>query len=144
MTMLYTNFKESKVKIVRSATKQQRYFVVLATEDPTGPNRQVLLMAGRQGREKVPLCYPDPDSVRHIVGSVLCRIRDAELVGVIGFASDEAAQLVRARFLAGELLVSLITKPLAGVELMRGEVFNGVTGPAQILTQWEPLQVVLG
>jgi hypothetical protein len=142
--MQYTNFRESKIRIVRSATKQQRYFVVLATEDPTGPSNQVLLMQGKTGkRDKVPLLLYDDSSVKNVVGSVLVRVRDNELVGVIGFASDPAAQLVRERYLAGELTCSLITRPISGVQLGRGEVFNGVSGPAQILTQWEPLQVVL-
>jgi hypothetical protein len=142
--MQYTNFRESKIRICRTATKQQRYFVVLATEDPTGPNRQVLLMQGRQGKERVPLIFGDPDTVRSIIGSCLCRLQEDRLVGVLGFASDPAAQLVRARYLAGELSLQLITKPIAGVELLRGEVFHHVTGPAVVLTQWEPLQVVLG
>jgi hypothetical protein len=142
--MQYTNFRESKIRIVRSATKQQRYFVVLATEDPTGVNRQCLLMQGKTGkRDTVPLLLYDDSSVKNIVGSVLVRVRDNELCGVIAFASDREAQQVRARYLAGELTCSLITRPISGIQLERGETFLHVIGPAQILTQWEPLQIVL-
>jgi hypothetical protein len=143
MNMQYTNFLESKIRICRQATKQQRYFVVLADENPRGENREVLLMAGRQGKSQVPLIYGDPDTVRSIVGSVLCRIRDNELCGVIGFASDPAAQQVRDKYLNGELECSLITKPIAGVQLSRGEQFHHVVGPAVVLTEWSPIQVVL-
>lgn len=60
-----------------------------------------------------------------------------------GFASDQTSQAIRQRYLNGELSVHLVTSPKAGVELKRGENFQGVTGPATILTEWEPLQVVL-
>jgi hypothetical protein len=132
-----------QVTIVRKAVRQSKSFVVLADELPTGDNRQVLLMVGRQGRDKVPLVLSDDSTVRHIVGSVMCRIQGQQLVGVVGFASDTQAQEVRDRYTAGKLAANLITNPIAGVELMRGESFHGVTGPAMVLTQWEPIQVVL-
>jgi hypothetical protein len=141
--MQYTNFLESKIRICRTATKQAKSFCILATEEQTGPNNQVLLMTGRQGKERVPLIFGDPDTVRSVIGSVLCRLQEDRLVGVIGFASDHQAQLVRERYLAGELTCSLITRPISGVQLERGEQFLHVTGPAQVLTSWEPLQVVL-
>ena len=128
--------------IVRKATKQAGSFAVLATEQLIGG--QVLLMAGRMGRDRIPIVYPDDKSVAHIMGSCLVRTRGQELCGVLGFASDYDAQATRERYLVGELTLQMTTKPIAGVELRRGESFSGVDGPACVVTQWEPLQVVLG
>lgn len=134
----------SNIVIVRKATKQSGSFAVLADEQPSGDQRQVLLMAGRQGRERIPLVLNDDTSVANIVGSVRVRVQEQRLVGVIGFASDPAAQTIRARYLAGELVLHLTTRPIAGIELRKGETFQGVNGPAVVLTAWEPLQAVLG
>jgi hypothetical protein len=140
--MKYHRFEN--VRIVRKASTQKPSFAILANEQPSGPNRQVLLMVGKQGRDKIALLHPDDSSVSHIVGSCLVRVQDQRLVGVLGFASDTAAQAIRQRYLAGELTLELITSPIAGIELKRGESFNGVfDGPAVVLTQWEPLQCVL-
>ncbi len=129
--------------LVRKAAKQSGSFAVLADEQPTGEQRQVLLMQGRQGRDRVPLVLNDDSTVANIIGSVLCRVQDVRLVGVLGFASDSQAQATREQYLAGGLSLHLITNPVAGVELQRGESFHGFAGPAQVLTKWEPLQVVL-
>jgi hypothetical protein len=142
--MQYTDYRESKIRIVRSATKQAKSFAVLADENPTGPSNQVLLMQGKTGkRDTVPLLLYDDSSVKNVVGSVLCRVQEDRLVGVLGFASDPAAQLVRQRYLNGELECSLITKPIAGVQLSHGETFHHVVGPATVLTAWSPIQIVL-
>ena len=134
----------SDITIVRKAVTQKGSFAILATEEPIGPQRQVLLMVGKTGRDKIPLVLGDDSSVSHIVGSVLVRVQDQRLVGVIGFASDHDAQAIRQRYLAGELTLHLTTRPLTGIELRAGESFSGVSGPATVLTQWEPLQCVLG
>ncbi len=139
--MLYRYY--SDIKIVRKAAKQSGSFAVLATEEPRGDRREVLLMQGKTGREKVPLIYGDDSTVANIVGSVLVRTQAERIVGVIGFASDDAAQSVREQYLAGELSVNLTTRPIAGVELRASESFHGVDGPAMVLTQWEPLQIIL-
>ena len=131
------------VRIVRKAEKQSGSFAVLATEEPSGPQRQVLLMTGKTGRDKIPLLLGDDSTVANIVGSVMVRTQEQRLVGVIGFASDSEAQAIRARYLAGELKLHLTTRPITGMELRRGESFSGVAGPAVVLTQWEPLQCVL-
>lgn len=129
--------------IVRKSVKQVGSFAILATEEPTGPQRQVLKMDGRQGRDKVPIVFPDDSSVKNIKGSALLRTRTNELVGVLGFASDADSQAIRAKYLAGEFALHVVTQPIEGLELRAGEVFNQVTGPATILTKWEPLQIVL-
>jgi hypothetical protein len=136
--------KLTPVRIVRKAEKQSGSFAVLATEEPTGPQRQVLVMNGKQGRDKIPLVFPDDSSVAHVVGSVLVRVQEQRLVGVVGFAKDEAAQAVRQRYAAGEYKLHLVTSPITGVELRSGERFSGVDGPAVVVTAWEPLQAVLG
>jgi len=100
-------------------------------------------MSGRQGRERIPIVLNSDSSVSNIVGSALARVQGERLVGVLGFASDTAAQATRARYEAGELSLNLITRPISGIELMRGETFLGHIGPATILTQWQPLQIVL-
>ncbi len=137
-------YHETSIVIVRKASKQAGSFAILADEQPSGPQRQVLLMVGRQGRDKIPLVMGDDSTVANIVGSVLVRTQEQRLVGVVGFASDSSAQAIRSRYLAGELALHLTTSPIAGVELRAGERFSGVDGPAVVLTQWEPLQCVLG
>ena len=140
--MLYRYF-ETPIVIARKASKQSGSFAVLATEEPSGPQRQVLLMTGRQGRDRIPLVMGDDSTVANIVGSVLVRAQENRLVGIVGFATDDQAQAVRERYFAGELTLNLVTKPVAGIELHEGETFSGVAGPATVLTQWEPLQCVL-
>ena len=132
----------SDITIVRKAVTQKGSFAVLATEELKSV--QVLLMQGKQGRDRIPIVYPDDKSVAHIMGSCLVRTRGQELCGVLGFASDHDAQATRERYLAGELTLHLTTKPIAGIELRAGERFHNVDGPATVVTQWEPLQVVLG
>jgi len=100
-------------------------------------------MVGRQGRERVPVVLESDSSVKNIVGSCLCRTQTDKLVGVMGWATDDEAQAARTLYEAGELILHLITKPITGVELRAGETFQGVAGPAMVLTSWEPLQVVL-
>ena len=139
--MLYRYY--SDIKIVRKAEKQQGSFAVLATEEPRGERREVLLMTGKIGRDRVPLVLGDDSTVANIVGSVLVRTQSERLAGVLGFASDSHAQAIRDQYLAGELSINLITKPVTGVELRTGENFQGVVGPAVVLTKWEPIQVVL-
>ena len=139
--MLYRYF--SDIKIVRKAEKQKGSFAVLATEEPRGERREVLLMQGKVGRERIPLVLSDDSTVANIVGSVLVRTQADRLVGVVGFASDSRAQAIRDQFLAGALSIDLITSPVTGVELRTGERFYSVDGPAVVLTEWEPLQVVL-
>lgn len=135
--------KTATPTIVRKAVKQSKSLAVLATEEPTGEQRQVLLMVGRQGRERIPVVLNDDSTVANIVGSCLVRSQTDRLVGVMGWATDSDAQAARARYEAGELSLHLTTKPITGVELRAGETFQGVTGPAMVLTAWEPLQVVL-
>ncbi len=139
--MLYRYF--SDIKIIRKAERRSGSFAVLATEAPTGEQRQVLLMTGKVGRERLPLVLNDDSTVANIVGSVLVRTQTDRLVGVIGFATDDAAQAVRDQYLAGELTINLTQQPVSGIELRAGERFHGVDGPAVVLTQWEPMQVVL-
>jgi len=101
------------------------------------------LMVGRQGRERIPVVLESDSSVKNIVGSCLCRTQTDKLIGVMGWATDDDAQAARERYEAGELVLHLITKPISGVELRAGETFQGVAGPAMVLTQWGPLQIVL-
>jgi hypothetical protein len=131
------------VRVVRKAVASGGALLELANEEPTGPNRQVLLMAGREGRDKVPLLVNDDTSVANIVGSVMLRTQGQRLVGILGWATDKRATDVKQRYLAGELVPNLITEPIAGIELRRGEFFGAVDGPAIVLTSWEPLQCVL-
>lgn len=133
-----------QIRIVRKAETQKGSFAVLATEAPRGERREVLLMAGMtSARDRIPVLIDGDESVRCIVGSVLLRTQGQQLSGVVGFASDKAAQAIRERYLRGELIPHLVTEPLTGVELSRGQQFQGISGPAQVLTSWRPLQVVL-
>ena len=132
------------VLLVRRAAKQAKSFAVLATEQPSGERRQVLLMVGKEGREKIPILIGEDASVRNIVGSALVRTQADRLVGVLAFATDSQAQATRDRYERGELILHLITRPIAGVELMHGETLHWVAGPAVVLTRWEPLQIILG
>lgn len=146
--MLYRYYRDrdgiAPIAIIRKAEKQSGSYAVLATEEPSGEQRQVLVMDGMTtNRDRIPVLIGDDITVRAIVGSVVIRTQGQQLVGVLGFASDKAAQEVRQRYLAGELTVNLITNPIAGVEISRGQTFRGVDGPAIVLTKWEPLHVAL-
>jgi hypothetical protein len=148
--MLYRYFERDCLRhgltmpaIVRTATKQQRTYITLADELPRGDRREVLLMAGMQGRDQVPLLLGDDSSVKHIVGSVRVRVQGDKLVGVLGFAQDDEAQAIRERYLAGELTASVVASPITGVEVRKGEQFHGVDGPATVMTSWKLLQVAL-
>jgi len=133
----------SPITWVRRASKQAKTFAVLADESPSGDNRQVLLMSGRQGRERIPIVLNSDSSVSNIVGSALARVQGERLVGVLAFASDPAAQSTMAEYESGKLQLSLVTKPLTAIELKRGESFLGHNGPCLICTEWSPLQIVL-
>ena len=131
------------IALVRRAVKQAGSYAILATQEPRGERREVLLMIGREGRERIPIVLENDKSVANVVGSCLARVQGEQLAGVLGFASDTAAQHARQRYTAGELTLNLITNPIAGVELTAYECFHGVDGPALVLTAWSPIQVVL-
>jgi hypothetical protein len=139
--MKYHRFEN--VRIVRKASTQKPSFAVLANEEPSGANRQVLLMVGRQGRDKIALVHGDDSTVANVVGSVMLRTQGGELVGIFGFASDASAQQVKRRYQSGELVPNLVSNPIAAVEVPKRQSFNGCDGPAMVVTQWEALQVVL-
>lgn len=141
--MQYMHLESTSIKIVRKAVASGGALVELATEEPTGPNRQVLTMAGREGRDKVPLLVNDDTRVSNIIGSVMLRTQGQRLVGVLGWATDQQATEVKQRYLAGKLTANLISEPIAGIEVRRGESFSGVAGPALVVTQWRALQVLL-
>ncbi|MEZ6080817.1 MAG: hypothetical protein R3C56_35635 [Pirellulaceae bacterium] len=116
---------------------------MLATEEPRGERREVLLMQGKVGRERIPLVLSDDSTVANIVGSVLVRTQADRLVGVVGFASDSRAELleISSWTAAPQYRLDHHSRHRSGAAYWRAVLQCGRS--RRSANQWEPLQVVL-
>lgn len=115
---------------------------------------EVVLMSGiiyRAKRRQV--CLLDSgnrQTIKAVVGSVReLRIEGDALVGTLRWARDDASQIVRAKYQAGDLeRFTLAYGPLEVKALAAGQTLRTrsgiVTGPARIITRWSPLDASIG
>ncbi len=108
---------------------------------------EYLLASGfetRFGNHAVPIVDVDGEggsgSVRNIIGSLRNLTVDrSRLVGRAVFASDDQAQETKRQFLDGKRKVfKLVSNDIEGVLLKDGEQFEGIAGPATVITKWRP------
>lgn len=141
-------------RILRSVVTSRPTYVVLATEaavrrtDSNGRQYwEALLMNGmemrRAGQDHIPLVdNGNSDSVQNVLGSVRdLRTGDGKLFGRLEWAGDAEAQKIKARFDGGHLQhFSIRYRPLEIIDVAAGQVYEGVAGPAEIVTRWNPLE----
>jgi len=110
------------------------------------PLESNLILSGCRFRPKrqMPVLAGPAESVRDIVGSIRnLAIRRGVLCGNLRWCSDSTALATQAKFDSGTLSFRLDVAEWEACILRAGETLSGVTGPARVVSRWQPVSVSL-